>query len=73
MSSPTHVLSRAPRATAGTPMRGLIRRALDRVAEWRARARERRDLPAMSDHALRDMGLDRASVWAECDKPFWRP
>jgi uncharacterized protein YjiS (DUF1127 family) len=36
------------------------------------RARQRRDLAALSDHALRDIGLTRSDVAAEIGKPFWR-
>jgi uncharacterized protein YjiS (DUF1127 family) len=40
---------------------------------WLDRARQRRRLAELSDHMLRDIGLTRADVWAEVDKPFWRP
>lgn len=33
--------------------------------------RERRDLADLDDHLLADIGLDRASVRAELDRPFW--
>jgi uncharacterized protein YjiS (DUF1127 family) len=42
------------------------------VAESFRRARQRRDLAALSDHALRDIGLSRADVELEVGKPFWR-
>ncbi|GAB2177889.1 DUF1127 domain-containing protein [Dongia sp. agr-C8] len=42
------------------------------VAESFRRARQRRDLAALSDHALRDIGLTRRDVEAEIGKPFWR-
>jgi uncharacterized protein YjiS (DUF1127 family) len=38
---------------------------------WHERARERRHLQSLSDHMLRDIGLTRADVLAEADKPFW--
>ena len=34
--------------------------------------RERRDLQAMDDAALKDMGLNRSDVEGELAKPFWR-
>jgi uncharacterized protein YjiS (DUF1127 family) len=47
-----------------------------RIAEvgltWFDRAHQRRQLCELSDHMLRDVGLTRADVWAECAKPFWR-
>jgi uncharacterized protein YjiS (DUF1127 family) len=38
---------------------------------WHERARQRRHLQSLSDHMLRDIGLTRADVLAEADKPFW--
>jgi uncharacterized protein YjiS (DUF1127 family) len=42
------------------------------VAESFRRARQRRDLAALSDHNLRDIGLTRGDVEIEVGKPFWR-
>jgi len=42
------------------------------VAESFRRARQRRDLAALSDHALNDIGLSRSDVDFELSKPFWR-
>jgi uncharacterized protein YjiS (DUF1127 family) len=42
------------------------------VAESFRRARQRRDLAALSDHNLRDIGLTRVDVEIETGKPFWR-
>jgi len=71
-----HILPRAPLGTAAaTPRRASgtrLHRALDLIAEWRARARDRRELASLDNRSLRDMGLDHASVWAECEKPWWR-
>ena len=76
MSTSIHMLARAPLGTAAAKPRptsgNLVRRALDLLVEWRARGRERRELASLDDRSLRDMGLDRASVWAECEKPWWR-
>ena len=35
-------------------------------------ARLRRQLLALSDYALRDIGRDRAEVMSSDDQPFWR-
>jgi uncharacterized protein YjiS (DUF1127 family) len=40
---------------------------------WQQRAHDRRQLQALNDHMLRDIGLTRADVFAEASKPFWRP
>ncbi len=42
------------------------------VQAWHLRAEQRRGLAAMSDHLLRDIGLDRGSAYREVHKPFWR-
>jgi uncharacterized protein YjiS (DUF1127 family) len=51
---------------------GVMRAVLRGVAESFRRAQQRRDLAALSDHALRDIGLSRREVELEIDKPFWR-
>ncbi len=50
----------------------LLVRAIDSLAEWRSRARERRQLSALSDAMLKDIGVSRADASAEFEKPFWR-
>jgi uncharacterized protein YjiS (DUF1127 family) len=40
--------------------------------KWRSRARGRRDLAALSDRSLRDIGLSRSDALREIRKPFWR-
>jgi uncharacterized protein YjiS (DUF1127 family) len=42
------------------------------VGEWRRRLRDRRELAAMSDRSLRDIGLTRYDADWEARKPFWR-
>jgi uncharacterized protein YjiS (DUF1127 family) len=39
---------------------------------WLRRARYRDELERLSDHQLRDIGLDRETVLHEAGKPFWR-
>jgi uncharacterized protein YjiS (DUF1127 family) len=39
---------------------------------WRQRLRDRRELAAMDDRSLRDIGLTRYDVELELRKPFWR-
>jgi uncharacterized protein YjiS (DUF1127 family) len=40
------------------------------LGEWRRRASSRRELATLDDHALRDIGLDRASAAFESGKSF---
>lgn len=55
---------------------GLFARFISRAAEclweWRRRARERRQLAALSDAMLKDIGIGRAEASVEFEKPFWR-
>jgi len=46
--------------------------AIETLLSWRALKRGRRDLAALDDRILRDIGLTRADVEYEYSKPFWR-
>ncbi len=48
-------------------------RGLDQLLEWQDRARQRHQLASLEGHILKDLGLSRADVVRETDKPFWRP
>jgi uncharacterized protein YjiS (DUF1127 family) len=50
----------------------LLARIRSEVGEWRRRSRDRRELAAMSNRALRDIDLTRYDVTYEASKPFWR-
>ena len=50
-----------------------ITRLVDLLLAWQARAREREHLRMMDGRQLRDLGLTRADIVSETDKPFWRP
>ena len=41
------------------------------LAEWRHRARSRRELMNLDDAVLRDIGVSRCSAGFEASKPFW--
>jgi uncharacterized protein YjiS (DUF1127 family) len=45
---------------------------LDAVARWYYRASSRRQLAALDDRLLRDIGLSRRDMIAEARKPFWQ-
>jgi len=42
------------------------------IAEWLHRIESRRDLAALSDRELRDIGITRVDALSEAEKPFWR-
>ena len=47
-------------------------RLFDALLAWQQRAAERRHLAALDDRLLKDMGLSRADVAQELEKPMWR-
>ena len=51
---------------------GTIERVVDRVHVWLRRAEERRQLLALDDHMLSDIGISRATAVGEASKPFWQ-
>ncbi|TLX59505.1 hypothetical protein DN826_01515 [Stutzerimonas nosocomialis] len=54
----------------GVSLRGwrVLRRQLVR---WWQLHEQRRQLAALDDAALKDLGLSRADVFAESERPFW--
>ncbi|HUA56786.1 MAG TPA: DUF1127 domain-containing protein [Candidatus Sulfotelmatobacter sp.] len=45
---------------------------LARLRGWQVRARQRREIAALTERDLRDIGLTRAQLQSELGKPFWR-
>jgi len=45
---------------------------LRHIVTWLERARQRQALLALDEWVLKDIGLSRADVMRESDKPFWR-
>ncbi|MGH6896953.1 MAG: DUF1127 domain-containing protein [Geminicoccaceae bacterium] len=62
---------RVPGAAASVVLPERLNRLARTLLLWHERARQRRHLQYLSDHMLRDIGLSRADVLAEADKPFW--
>jgi len=42
------------------------------LREWRRRAKSRREIAALDDPTLRDLGLSQGQMRFEAQKPFWR-
>lgn len=67
-----------PSAIAGAqsgahhPVVPLWQRLLLRLAAAERERRERRQMAELCDATLRDLGLSRADIWGELDKPVWR-
>jgi uncharacterized protein YjiS (DUF1127 family) len=60
------------RPTRGKTARGSLTRLFDQLLSWLDRARQRRHLAELDDRLLRDIGLSRAEVEHEIERPFWR-
>lgn len=74
-----HADARPPIADRPTSDRSLpvrLARAIESgilaLLEWQERARQRRELLALGDRALADIGRSRADAAAEGAKPRWR-
>jgi uncharacterized protein YjiS (DUF1127 family) len=53
------------------PVRAFITRAAEKLFTWLTLARTRRELAALDERALHDIGVDRATASEEIRKPFW--
>ena len=66
----------APPRVRRRAMRPLLREGLSRIfavlREWRRRCRDRAELARFDERMLSDIGITRADVWREINKPFWR-
>jgi uncharacterized protein YjiS (DUF1127 family) len=49
----------------------LLRRAWQQVKRWNELAEQRRLLASMPDAGLKDLGLSRADLVHEVERPFW--
>jgi uncharacterized protein YjiS (DUF1127 family) len=73
-----HTIVREERLSGRTPApaeRALGSRAtslLRHILTWAERIRQRRALQALDEWVLKDIGLSRADVMREYDKPFWQ-
>ena len=62
----------APALPASRLMGRALSNAVDFLLRCYDRSRQRRALERLDDAMLRDLGLSRADVMREADKPFWR-
>jgi len=66
-----HPTSRTVREIAGAVL-DRLGAFLIALLEWQERARQRRQLLALSDGALKDFGASRADADGAGSKPFWQ-
>ncbi|MGX5218863.1 DUF1127 domain-containing protein [Pseudomonas sp. S9] len=55
----------------GLSVRAYAQLAWAQVKRWNQLAKERQQLAALGDEALKDIGLSRADVMQEVERPFW--
>ena len=67
----THTIAR-PQLPPVTLTGGFFQRLVSRAALWAERRRQRRRLAMLDDRMLKDIGLSRADIWLEVEKPFWQ-
>lgn len=58
----------APRHLSLSPM---LRKLGQQLKRWYQLAQQRRRLASLNDAALKDLGLSRADVLQEAERPFW--
>lgn len=72
----SHILNLVPRhglahsVTAG--VFPVLSRAVEAPIDWIERLRDRRQLAALSDDMLKDIGVSRADAAHEAEKHFWQ-
>ena len=69
-------LSRATHSTTTasslTSFQRVLNAGLGQLTLWAERRRQRRVLQGLGEDMLKDLGLSRADVDGETNKPFWR-
>ncbi|WP_339485621.1 DUF1127 domain-containing protein [Pseudomonas sp. EL_65y_Pfl2_R95] len=55
----------------GLSVRGYAQLVWAQIKRWNQLAKERQQLATLGDAALKDIGLSRADVMQETERPFW--
>ena len=58
-------------AHASAGLFSALRAVYARLLRWQQLSSQRRRLSALSDAALKDIGLSRADIMQETQRPFW--
>ena len=78
----TDTIGQVPRMQVESPALGRLwlawltsrlQRLPDPLLMWLERSRQRRQLGAMDDRMLRDIGVSRSAAFVETQKWFWQP
>lgn len=68
----THEMAHAAFERLAIFIETLPDRMLETFYVWQRRINDRRHMAQMDDRMLVDIGLDRADIKREIEKPFWR-
>ncbi|MCQ4311783.1 DUF1127 domain-containing protein [Stutzerimonas sp. VN223-3] len=72
MKSHAEVLKvRHLRYADGVSLATLLHASWQQVRRWQALYRQRQQLASLSDGMLKDIGLSRADIETESNRPFW--
>ena len=53
-------------------LRLLAKKSIKKIDFWMERSKQRKELAALDDHLLEDIGCSKAEVQEEISKPFWK-
>ena len=59
------------RSNRSTSLTALLLAGWQQLSRWHALYRQRQQLAALSDDMLKDIGLSRADIETEANRPFW--
>lgn len=65
--------TRSPVREPGQALRRVVLHIITTLRTWQERACQRQALRRLDERMLRDIGLTRADVEIEVNKPFWKP
>lgn len=59
------------RSNRSISLTALLLAGWQKLSSWHALYRQRRQLAALSDDMLKDIGMSRADIETEANRPFW--
>jgi uncharacterized protein YjiS (DUF1127 family) len=71
MKSHAELVQTHLRSSRSISLTALLLAAWQQLSRWHALYRQRQQLAALSDDMLKDIGLSRADIETEANRPFW--